>query len=95
MKKKRNKVNKNDDFSFSEEERRANVIRAHVLHDMAKRDESVSRSSLPRDMTRSQQNSVEDYDDWAPVPPMSSRSLVNTGRTSVTKSPLQRELEVR
>jgi len=53
-KKKRNRVNKRDqDFSFSEEERRANVIRAHALKDVAKRDESISRSSLPREWTRS------------------------------------------
>ena len=73
------------------------MVRAHVLHDIAKRDESISKSSLPKDWTRSQQNSVQEYDDWAPVPPTTARSGMDTGRSIIkTKTkPLQRELEVR
>ena len=96
MKKKRNQIKGKDDFSASEEERRAEVVRAHVLRDMAKRDESLSRSQLPNEWTRSQQNSVEDYDDWQPVPPTTSRSGQASGRRSVTtKSPIMREIELR
>ena len=66
------------------------MVRAHVLHDLAKREESLSRSQLPNEFTRSQQNSVEDYDDWQPVPPTTARSGPATGRGSPKggKSPL-------
>ena len=45
--KKKNRINKNADFSDSEEERRATVVRSAVLSDIAKRENSISRSSYP------------------------------------------------
>ena len=91
-------MNRKEDLSASEEERRVNLARAYALEDKARRDESLSRSSLPREWTQSQQNSVEEYDDWTPAPPTTSRSFVGAGRASVfdeKRSSMQRELEVR
>ena len=91
-------MNRKEDLSASEEERRVNLARAYALEDKARRDESLSRSSLPREWTQSQHNSVEEYDDWTPAPPTTSRSFVGAGRASVfdeKRSSMQRELEVR
>lgn len=73
--KKKNRVSKDGDFSMSEEERRAAIVKANILHDAIAREESMSRSkdSIPNQRTYDN-NTLEDIDAY---PPSTSRSMLN------------------
>lgn len=81
--KKRNKITKDGDFSLSEEERRATVVSAHVLNDVVKRNESLSRSSVKG--YKSNRSNRSNHSNFAPTigeveeyyfPPNSQRNML-------------------